>query len=214
MLKPGAMVQVVSAEVFDLPANVTGHVTYKTGLTREGIWALTVGIVDPGWDGPIATTLLNFSRVDHTIHKGTPFLRVTLFKHRLVAKTRPSLPLDRYLKEIQTLASARFPPTFLDSDRIASEAAKTVMEKMRNVGLAWFGATAILFAAIQVMAPPLSRALDGLFPNASVTELNVKLTTLQARLDDLEAGVTSSAPTSQAVAEPAPDAQVEPETQR
>jgi deoxycytidine triphosphate deaminase len=63
VLAPNAMVQVVSAEVFSLPPEYTGHVTYKTGLTREGIWALTVGIVDPGWDGPIATTLLNFSRV-------------------------------------------------------------------------------------------------------------------------------------------------------
>src|SRR5690348_9613144 len=59
-LKPGHMVQVVSTEVFNLSDRVTGHVTYKTTLTKKGIWALTVGIVDPGWDGPVATTLLNF----------------------------------------------------------------------------------------------------------------------------------------------------------
>src|SRR5271170_2161389 len=59
-LKPGHMVQVVSAEIFDLPDNVTGHVTYKTTLTKIGIWALTVGIVDPGWKAPVTTTLLNF----------------------------------------------------------------------------------------------------------------------------------------------------------
>src|SRR5215216_3250448 len=110
-IKPGHMVQVVSAEVFRLSDRVTGHATYKTGLTREGIWALTVGIVDPGWDGPIATTLLNFSRVDHTIHKGTAFLRVTLFEHPPVTKTRSSLPLDAYVREVQSLASSRFPTT-------------------------------------------------------------------------------------------------------
>src|SRR5690349_1007472 len=62
-IEPGQMVQVVSAEVFSLPDHITGHVTYKTTLTKKGIWALTVGIVDPGWNGPIATTLLNFSKV-------------------------------------------------------------------------------------------------------------------------------------------------------
>src|SRR3954467_11599734 len=75
-LKPGHMVQVVSAQIFNLPNTVTGHVTYKTGLTRKGIWALTVGIVDPGWNGPIATTLLNFSKEKHTISPGDSFLRV------------------------------------------------------------------------------------------------------------------------------------------
>ena len=60
LLEPGQMVQVVSQEVFSLPRNITGHVTYKTSLTKKGIWALTVGIVDPGWKGPVATTLLNF----------------------------------------------------------------------------------------------------------------------------------------------------------
>ena len=62
-IKPGHMVQVVSSEELKLSDQVTGHVTYKTTLTRQGIWALTVGIVDPGWTGPVSTTLLNFSRV-------------------------------------------------------------------------------------------------------------------------------------------------------
>jgi dUTPase len=201
VLKPGAMVQVVSAEVFNLPDNVTGHVTYKTSLTREGIWALTVGIVDPGWDGPIGTTLLNFSRVDHTIHRGTRFLRVTLFEHPSVTQTRSAPPLDSYLKGIQALASSRFPATFLDSEKIAADAAGAVMDKMRNIGLAWFGATAILFGAIQVMAPPLSRAFDGLFPPAAVDELKTEISTLRAQIAELEA--RDQASTSATVTEPA-----------
>ena len=73
ILKPGQMVQVVSKEAFALPDTITGHVTYKTALTRQGVWALTVGIVDPGWKGPISTTLLNFSNVNHSIARETVF---------------------------------------------------------------------------------------------------------------------------------------------
>src|SRR5690349_9690219 len=87
-IKPRHMVQVVSSEVFDLSNRVTGHVTYKTTLTKKGIWALTVGIVDPGWDGPVATTLLNFSRVDHAIAEGDAFLRVSFFEHDPVPAER------------------------------------------------------------------------------------------------------------------------------
>ena len=84
------MVQVVSAEVFNLSATTTGHVTYKTELTKNVIWALTVGIVDPGWTGPVATTLLNFSRDDHAVALGDTFLRVTFFDHAAVPNEESS----------------------------------------------------------------------------------------------------------------------------
>jgi hypothetical protein len=61
------------------------------------------------------------------------------------------------------------------------------MKKMRDEGLKWLGATALLFAAIQVLAPPAARLIDGLLPSAPVSELQVQLKSLQARLDELEA---------------------------
>jgi deoxycytidine triphosphate deaminase len=84
-LDPGQMVQVVSAEIFNLPETVTGHVTYKTTLTKQGIWALTIGIVDPGWNGPVTTSLLNFSKVPYLLKGGDAFLRVSLFEHPPIA---------------------------------------------------------------------------------------------------------------------------------
>jgi dUTPase len=136
-IKPGHMVQVVSAEVFSLPDCVTGHVTYKTTLTKKGIWALTVGIVDPGWEGPVATTLLNFSRVDHAIAEGDAFLRVSLFEHAPVAaeRMRKAPPLEAYLKDIQKTAASSFPTTFLDSEKIAEAAGDKVLERVRKEAL-------------------------------------------------------------------------------
>ena len=111
-LRPGHMVQVVSHEVFKLDAEITGHVTYKTSLTSIGIWALTVGIVDPGWDGPISTTLLNFSRNDYVVQAGETFLRVSLLQHEPVPteKLRRAPPLAEYNRSTQKRAASVFPP--------------------------------------------------------------------------------------------------------
>ncbi|WP_424032180.1 hypothetical protein [Methylocella sp.] len=110
------MVQVVSTEVFNLPRTVTGHATYKTELTKNGIWALTVGIVDPGWNGPLATTLLNFSRCDHAVALGDPFLRITLFDHAPVPDENLETggSVAEYLLGVQKTAKTRFPQTFMN----------------------------------------------------------------------------------------------------
>lgn len=217
VLKPGHMVQVVSEELFNLPAEITGHVTYKTGLTRKGIWALTVGIVDPGWNGPIGTTLLNFSRVDCTIHTGDSFLRVSFFEHDPVPVLRPAPALPEYLKEIQSFAASRFPQTFLNSEQIVHDAGRAVMNRIRNEGIAWLGATAILFGVIQVFSPPAARWFDRMWSPATEEQITVEVQTLKSKVEELEAllreatpGVTGTgAPTDEQT--PGLDAQIQSE---
>ncbi|WP_169195386.1 hypothetical protein [Devosia sp. MC1541] len=192
-LKPGHMVQVVSKEIFNLPANTTGHVTYKTTLTQEGIWALTVGIVDPGWNGPIATTLLNFSKVEHTIHQGDKFLRVSLFEHEAVGANlmRKAPELEVYRKQVQSRASSRFPHTFMNHDLIAEQAGKKVMSRIRVEALAWIGLSAILFTVIQVFAPPAADAVRNWGAPSINEELLSTVTILEERIKTLEAELSS-----------------------
>jgi hypothetical protein len=234
-LKPGHMVQVVSAEVFKLSDRVTGHVTYKTTLTKRGIWALTVGLVDPGWDGPIATTLLNFSRVDHTIATGDAFLRVSLFDHNPVPsdKLRNAPPLKQYLTEVQKTAASMFPPTFLDSDKIAEVAGRKILSQIRTEALVWVVAIAFLFTMIQVIVNatrgeqthPVDTQTDLNTIRARIEALQVsqsKLVTqtdldaLRARIEALQANqskferANSPTPTPQAPAPPAPPTPVAP----
>lgn len=138
-LKPGHMIMVISKQVFSLPPTITGHVTYKTTMTQKGIWALTVGIVDPGWDGPIATTLLNFSRADHHVQENDEFLRVTLFEHAAVPKEllRKSKGIEEYMRSMRSLAAAQFPTTFLDTDHIAEVARKNAVEDVLKRSALW-----------------------------------------------------------------------------
>lgn len=201
-IKPGHMVQVVSAEQLTLSDRVTGHVTYKTSMTRQGIWALTVGIVDPGWHGPIATTLLNFSSVAHCVAEGDAFLRVSLFEHDAVApgKLRKAPPLDAYLKDVQKIAASRFPATFLDTSDIAEKAGKNVLSRIRVEALGWVAGIALVFTLLQVIINLFTGS------RASVTEierLHSKIEFLQSNISKLErsgspGGTSSPHPASSA----------------
>jgi deoxycytidine triphosphate deaminase len=193
VLQPGNMVQVVSAEVFSLDADVTGHVTYKTTLTRIGVWALTVGIVDPGWKGPIATSLLNFSQNPYTIQPGDAFLRVSFFEHPAVPadKLRNTPELRNYHKDVQRLASSTFPPTFLNSDEIAKSAGNAVLDRIRKEAIIWIGAIALVFTLIQWgtrFIPPLPSELT-----VHQETTRAELTRLQAELDAMRLLVDSFA---------------------
>jgi deoxycytidine triphosphate deaminase len=152
-LQPGHMVQVISKEVFSLPADVTGHVTYKTALTRNGIWALTVGIIDPGWRGPISTTLFNFSKSDYAIHEGDSFLRVSFFKHAAVNETHFPKQYDSvaYRIEIRKIAMTKFAETFLNQDEISEKAGKAVISRIQLQSLAWVALIATVFTIAQII---------------------------------------------------------------
>jgi deoxycytidine triphosphate deaminase len=189
-IKPGHMVQVVSAEVFSLSDRVTGHVTYKTTLTKKGIWALTVGIVDPGWEGPVATTLLNFSRADHAIAEGDAFLRVSLFEHDPVPaeRMRKAPTLEAYLKDIQKTAASSFPTTFLDSEKIAEAAGDKVLERVRKEALVWVALVALLFTLLQLGTPFVSRWLE----RATVEVTKQDFDDLRAKMDAMQTRLLKS----------------------
>lgn len=182
-LKAGHMVQVSSAQVFNLPSHITGHVTYKTTLTRKGIWALTVGIVDPGWTGPIATTLLNFSKIDHVVARGDAFLRVSFFEHTPVPpdllRTAPSP--EEYCKSVQKAAVSDFPKTFLAHKEIAQRAGEKAAAQIRNNALIWAAGIGLYFAVIQAVAIYFHPAYTSAPPEHVVSA--EELSRLQSELD-------------------------------
>lgn len=193
ILKPGHIVQVVSAEVFQLPANITGHVTYKTALTHSGIWALTVGIVDPGWTGPVTTTLLNFSKIDHPIHRGDEFLRVSMFEHQPVEQNTlpPPVSLTSYMKRQQKAAASYFPQTFLDQHRVSEEAAKKIFNKVREQALIWVTFIAIVLGLSQYIADfgafrfTTEQGVNWDQANSTVTVLTSQVKELQSEIEGL-----------------------------
>lgn len=121
-LGPGEMIFVLSSEEFHLPANVTGVATLRTSLTKEGLLALNVGIIDPFFQGPISTVLLNFSNKTFPLYVGDKFFRVIFIEHEDVQEFRPKSDesTDRfgYIKDLEEKAHSSFSTSYLNVPRL------------------------------------------------------------------------------------------------
>jgi deoxycytidine triphosphate deaminase len=117
ILKPAGVVEVISAETVTLQGDVAGYAMVKTSLCNDGLLALNIGIIDPGYSGPVSTTLLNFSKNERQLNLGDVFLRLTF--HECVDAGDPvpskSLTVAEYERERRRKAGA-FGSTFLHLD--------------------------------------------------------------------------------------------------
>jgi deoxycytidine triphosphate deaminase len=137
-LPPQGVVKVISAERIVLPPNVTAYVHVKTALCNEGVLALNIGIVDPCWDGPLQSTLLNFGKVKHRIHQGSVFGRITFHLHRQPENPKVSaINVEKAQRDAQSHVDKFLAADFLDFSRTVKEAAKEATHEYRNI-LLWF----------------------------------------------------------------------------
>lgn len=124
-LPPRGIVWVVSAEDFALPQDVTGLATLKTQWTHQGVLALNVGVVDPGWHGPLAAAVVNFSNSVFVIKKGDPFFRILFHEHRAVGQ-KVDVPRSQYLAQVKNQSRA-FSSTFLNMSSLVKEVSDEVL---------------------------------------------------------------------------------------
>lgn len=117
-LRPREAVWILSKEEFRLPSYITSLATLRTGFTRQGLVAFNVGIIDPFYEGPISTVLLNFSKRTVEIEVGEKFFRTIFFKHSDVTEYKPKIPeaqsLEQYRKDLTTVALNDYAKNFLD----------------------------------------------------------------------------------------------------
>lgn len=116
-IEPREMVWVVSKETFSMPKTVTGIATLRTHLTRQGILALSAGIIDPGYRGPISTALINFSDKPRRIEIGYGFMRIAFFEHEDIADyehVNDKMRHDTYIRNLENASVADFSSNFLN----------------------------------------------------------------------------------------------------
>jgi dUTPase len=157
LIPPQGIVEVVSKEVINLPNNICGFAAVKTDLSTQGLLALNIGIIDPLYNGPVASFLLNFSKVDIFLEEDDVFLRTYFVElpEGTERAARVAIAPEKYLKD-KKKRSARFGTTFLNIDKIVSEIA---------TGYAW---RALVFVGVLALIVTFSSYLAS---SASVNTL-------------------------------------------
>jgi dUTPase len=156
-ISPQQMFILISKERVKVPS---GHVAYampKTSLCNKGILVLNTGIIDPGWEGKISTTAINFDKDSIEIRPGDAFLRVVF--HQLgpvAAAISTSGMVDKEYIEDRRKASEDYPKTFLDIERNVGElqerVATKVLGQQNNLILLVLSVLSILFFLWNLMA--------------------------------------------------------------
>lgn len=109
------MAWILSKEKFKMPKNVTGLATLRTTFTKQGILALNVGIIDPFFEGPISTALINFSDRPRRIDVDDKFFRVVFFEHEDVTSFHEGSENKEglsYFKELESVSYTYFSRSF------------------------------------------------------------------------------------------------------
>ncbi|MEQ7874001.1 hypothetical protein ABDK56_08340 [Sphingomonas sp. ASV193] len=207
------IVEVISQEEVSLPATVIGIAMVKTRLCQEGILALSIGIIDPGFEGKISSFLINFGKEVRLLQKGEIFLRTTYQKldGEPSNPTPVKLDYDEMMRERKRASVEKFEATFLSIDTVASKSAGKVFKDYKNAVLAYVGGAALVlavltfllnFATMWVKWPATPPAVSNAGPTESVEvgrlidqneELNRRLTLIERSLPPVENGKKKTA---------------------
>jgi dUTPase len=192
MLEKRGVVWVVSAEEFEFGATKTGLATLKTTWTHKGVLALNVGVIDPGWKGPLATALVNFSGGRISLKKGDPFFRVMVFSHKQTKFASVGKERDGYVGEIMD-RSRLFATTFLDTHSLVDEVATKVFKFPKlAVAIGWAGLGVALAA---IFAPMFYAAwTDTRHESAEVMQLERRVDMLENKSQQVPPTVETTQP--------------------
>lgn len=160
-LKPRGVVWVVSREEFHLPLYITALATVRTTWAHKGVFALNVGVVDPGWQGPVATALVNFSTDDFEVKVGEGFMRLVFTKHTAAVPSTPPqpIPLAQYITEIKA-KSIIFADSFLNMNALVEEVSKEIF-KLGKIAR-YFAVAGLIATFLSIFAPiAYSAWMDG-----------------------------------------------------
>ena len=100
---------------------------------------INIGVIDPGFVGPISSTLINFGRQPCLIEKGAAFLRISFFRSAPSTRAVSAQNWDRqtYVDEVKKQALAYSGPKFLNLDDVTAKAAETAFGSFKNSLVLW-----------------------------------------------------------------------------
>lgn len=135
VIRPRQVAWVVSKEVFNIKSHdITALVTLRSTFTKQGLLALDVGMVDPDFEGPIGSIVINFSKNDVSLKAGEEFFRVVFVRHPEVPASfrepREKTSATEYAKKRHDEIIRGFPDTFLNTEVLSDDIAAKITEKV------------------------------------------------------------------------------------
>lgn len=181
-LEPRGVVWVISREDFHLAPDTTAVAALRTTWAHKGIFALNVGVVDPGWKGPVATALVNFSTEDFKVSLGDSFMRLMFFGHTPTQPTLVPETRDEYVKKIKK-NSRDFSNSFLNMNSLVDDVARKIFNAPKIAVVAtWAG---VLIAVLAIFVPIAVSVWTGVYDD------RIAVAKLQQRVEQLEKDQTS-----------------------
>ncbi|WP_405232521.1 dCTP deaminase domain-containing protein [Lentisalinibacter salinarum] len=184
LLPPRGIVWLISQEQFHLPDNVTGITTLRTTWTKKGLLTLTVGMVDPGYEGPLSTAVINFSNTNFTIEKGDHFFRTVFFEHKGTTAQGAKKTVSGYKSEVLQSRHV-FSSSFLNIGSLANEIAPAIFGMPRLAAFVTIigSGLAVLVALFALILPPVMDIAKGISADeAKLQELEIRMDYLEERL--------------------------------
>ena len=225
VLEPQGIAHLISDEPLCLPDNVCALAHVLTRKCNDGLLTLNIGVIDPGWNGKISTSILNFSSSNRLLSKGDKFLRVTFHNIEVQTCELPEIKKSKleddaeYISDVKSRAVSSFGQYFLNIRLLVNKLTEKETIRLRNTmikyvpiaafSLAFFaflvtlgGAYAIkMFTTNGAAPPPQAAASKVAAPQLSsqVEKLVVAEKSHEAAIRSLEARLAAmeKAPQSQ-----------------
>jgi len=149
-VSPQGIVLAMSQEVVKLPPGICAFASVKTTLCREGVMAINVGLIDPGWEGPISSVLLNFGKDPYRLKSGEAFLRLTFHRVTVPANFIPPPARSRatYELEVRQRFDKRLAESYMDFDTAASKGSEKYARDIRGALIKYVPLCALMLAGL------------------------------------------------------------------
>ncbi|NWC78218.1 hypothetical protein HX823_29465 [Pseudomonas sp. P7759] len=145
LLKPQGIVKVVSTEIVTVPLNVMGFVFVKTKLCNDGVLALNIGIVDPGFSGPLQSALINFGKGAVRLRAGDVYSRIVFHDvdSNCHAAMGGALSHSDVLRNVVDQVDGALGGSFLNISETVDKAAGEMLSKAKNSAILWISTGAV-----------------------------------------------------------------------
>jgi deoxycytidine triphosphate deaminase len=188
-IPPQGLVVAISKEIFNLPENIIGYTTVKNSLSVKGLLAINVGLVDPLYNGPISSALINFGKAPILIRKKDPFLRMTF--HQFNKPQKPiNTPINKskkqYLEEKINSTMAFFDNTFLSLKSVKKEVKNDVIKEQKEERIYFFQKLTGIGILIAACSFAFSILINTYNENRRTKILEEKITYLEKYFDYLK----------------------------